>query len=58
MRIEQVAICGMGALGMLSVNDVPCYFPMRDGAEDVSADLVIVAVKYTGLIRWPRGRMR
>lgn len=80
MKIKHVAICGMGALGMLygkhiaehngvdnmhyvmdrerledygkrtfSVNDVPCHFPMRDGMEDVPADLVIVAVKYTGL---------
>lgn len=80
MKIKHVAICGMGALGMLygkyimehggadqihyvmdrerlekyrqrifSVNGVPCCFPMCDGAEDVPADLVIVAVKYTGL---------
>lgn len=32
-----------------SVNNVPCHFPMRDGMEDVPADLMIVAVKYTGL---------
>ena len=80
MRIENTAICGMGALGMLYgtyiidndgadkvryvmdrsrvekygqrvfyKNDVPYHLPMRDCAEESPADLLIVAVKYTGL---------
>ncbi len=80
MKINHVAICGMGALGMLFgariidhegpgaahyvmdarrlekyarrpfyINGVPRELPMRDGARDVPADLLIVAVKATGL---------
>lgn len=78
MRIENVAICGMGALGLLygthivdhsgSVryvmdakrlekyggrtfykNGAPYRLDMRDGAKETSADLLIVAVKATGL---------
>ena len=80
MRIENVAICGMGALGMMYgmhiidsdgadrlhyvmdsarlakyagrtfyKNGAPYRLPMRDCAQDVPADLLIVAVKSTGL---------
>ena len=80
MRIESVAICGMGALGMLYGthiidhtgadklyyvmdgdrlkkyaqrafyrNGEPCRLPMRGCAEASPVDLLIVAVKSTGL---------
>ena len=80
MKIENVAICGMGALGMLYgthiidndgedrvryvmdaarlekyaqrtfyKNGAPYRFAMRDCARETPADLVIVAVKSTGL---------
>lgn len=78
MKIENVAICGMGALGLMygthivdrggSVryvmdaarvekyggrvfykNGAPYRLDMRDGAKETPADLLIVAVKATGL---------
>ena len=80
MKIENVAVCGMGALGMLYAthiidndgadkvhfvmdaarlekygertfykNGAPYRFSMRDCAQESPADLVIVAVKSTGL---------